>query len=282
MRKFTFYILLMFSGIGLGAESPDNPSRSVLFIGNSMIGRTVDHLGAIVKAEGLNWRVEAVLKGGARLEQWRDDHNLDPFGLIDQGMFTDVIFVQGTSFWFEGDSANVIDAKLDGDERMKRAEKTLTAAIEFHEHIAAAGARTVIYMGYPHMRAKERTLAAYRPLELIHWIMKDRLDEAIIKGNRHTSLLVPNGILWILGAEHFGESVWYKNNRHGNNIALYANAILFYAYLENKDPRNLTYESNLKPEDARWIKEQAWILINNYSRPKEFDGFSTRGLRGSK
>jgi len=268
MSKAALFLLMISFGTCSGADASNDTSRCVLFIGNSMIGRTVAHLRAIASAEGLNWRVESVLKGGARLEDWREDKELDPLGIIGKNRFTDVIFVQGTMYWFDERSADVANKKLT-EHRLKTAEKTLAAAMEIHEHVAATGSRTVIYMGYPHMPAKERTIASYRPLELIHWIMKDRLDEVMIEGRRHPVLLVPNGILWILGAEHFGENIWYKNIRHGNDIALYANAILFYTYLEGKDPRDITYDGNLKPEDARWIKEQAWNLMNSYSRPEK-------------
>jgi hypothetical protein len=253
--------------LALNATTQAPQKRSILFIGNSMIGRTVDHLRALSKAAGLQWQIRAATRGGARLENLVNDEEVAPLKVIDAGGWTDVIFVQGTVFWFEGKPGDAVNINLSTEERSRVAEKTITAALELHRHIAVAGARTVLYMGYPHMPANERTPAAYAPLEAIHWVMKDRLDAEVIGGKTHPTLLVPNGPLWILGANHFGQDVWYKDVRHGNDIALYANAVLFYAMLEGKDPRAITYDAGLNPADARWIREQAWTLARGYVRP---------------
>jgi hypothetical protein len=249
------------------AEPPVPPTRSVLFIGNSMIGKTMQHLTLLTKAAGTPWKITAVTKGGARLEGFAGDKRHDALGKIDEGGFTDVVFVQGTAFWFEGKPGDSLNINMKADERLKVAEKTLAAALEMHRHIAAIGARTVLYLGYPHKPAAERTAAAYAPLEAIHWTMKDRLDAAVIGGRKHVTLIVPNGPLWIRGVEHYDESTWYKDNMHGSDMAYYANAILFYACMSGNDPREIKYDGDLKPEEPKWVKEQAWDLAKNYVRP---------------
>jgi hypothetical protein len=250
----------------LRAATPP-PTRSVLFIGNSMIGKSVEHLRALAAEAGLPWRIEAVLKGGARLEQFAGDRKHDAFARIDAGGWTDVIIVQGTKYWFEGQTGDAVNLALPAAERAEVAEKTLAAALDFHRHIAAIGARTVLFLGYAHMPAAERTPAAFAPLEAIHWTMKDRLDAAVTGGRAHPTLLVPVGVLWLRGAERFGETVWYKNQQHGHDLAYYASACLFLAALGGHDPRPLAYEPGLPSAQAAWIKAEAWELSRSYARP---------------
>jgi hypothetical protein len=262
----TLLLALLLVSLTQAAEPPKH-DRSLLFIGNSMIGRTMHHTQMLAESAGKSWKIASVTKGGANLRQFKGDKEHDALGAIDKGNFTDVIFVQGTSYWFEGPATDSLRADMKPEQRLQKAERTLVAAQEMHEHIAATGARTVLYLGYPHMPAAERTPKLFAPLEQIHWVMKDRLDACIIGGKTHPTLLVPCGNLWMRGAEHFGETVWYLNLRHGRDIAYFANAVLFYTFLERADPRPLKYDGELPAEQVKWIKEQAWQLLQNYSRP---------------
>jgi hypothetical protein len=265
MIRRAFAVLFIIAALTHAAEPKSE--RSVLFIGNSMIGKTMQHLAAISKSTGQPWKITPVMKGGARLEKFRDDKEHDALGTIDRGGFTDVVFVQGTSYWFEGRVGDSLKREMKPAERLKTAEKTLVAAQEMHEHIARTGSRTVLYLGYPHMPAAERTAQDFAHLEAIHWTMKDRLDAVEVAGKKHPTLLVPVGVLWMRGAEKFGESVWYLNDRHGTELAYYANAVLFYACMSGKDPRQITYNGGMTSDQAKWIKEQAWELATSYKRP---------------
>ncbi|MCX6853463.1 MAG: hypothetical protein NTV80_01000 [Verrucomicrobia bacterium] len=265
----TTRLLFISLALSLPALAQQKPDRSLLFIGNSMIGRSMHHVKMIAQAEGKDWKITPVTKGGARLEKFKGDKEHDALGTIAKGGFTDVVFVQGTSYWFEGPPTDSLRKGMSPADRLATAEKTLAAAQEMHEHIAATGARTVLYLGYPHMPAAERTAELFAPLEAIHWVMKDRLDALTVKGKTHPTLLVPNGVLWMRGAEKWGEAVWYKDLRHGSDLAYYANAVMFYTFMEGIDPRKLKYDGELPPEQTKWIKEQAWELSQNYKRPTE-------------
>ncbi len=107
----------------------------------------------------MNWRIEAVLKGGARLEKYADDKTHDAFGRIDAGGWTDGVFVQGTTYWVEGKNDDVVNLVVSKAERAKTAEVALAAAQDYYRQIAAIGARTVLYMGYPPTSEQPRLLS---------------------------------------------------------------------------------------------------------------------------
>jgi hypothetical protein len=87
------------------------------------------------------------------------------------------------------------------------------------------------------------------------------------KRELHPTLIVPVGVLWMRGVEKYGETVWYKDHRHGSALAYFATGILFHSCMSGEDPRKLRYDDGLPAEQVQWIKEQVWELVQNYRRP---------------
>lgn len=231
--------------------------RKVLFVGNSMIGgATPRHLQGFVRAAGGRWTIESLLKAGGDLREAAYGKGIPVPERISGGGWTDVVFVQGTSYWFDSSKTEA--------EKTRNADQTIEASLSLHRLIAAKGARTVVFMSYPHKPEPDRR--NYVGIEAVHWRQKERLDAEPVEGKRSTTLLVPVGPLWIRGAEKFGEDAWYKNERHGNEIAYYASACLFFTYLTGQDPRPLSYNGPLSPEDASWVRAQAWDLFTNHKK----------------
>ena len=265
LRAAPLVLLLAFAGL-LSAQESEN--RSVLFIGNSMIGRTMSHLSKITETAGQKWKITPFTRGGARLESFTDQNpERDALAKIAEGGFTNVVFVQGTAFWFEGPPKNSLNRDMAPADREMTAQKTIDAAAKLHEQIAKIGARTVLYLGYPHMPADERTPEQFAHLDSIHWKTKDQLDAMKIEDETHPVLLVPVGVLWMRGADQFGADVWYKDDRHGSDRAYFANAMLFYACMSGGDPGEITYDGGLPADQVAWVKEQAWNLSKSYRRP---------------
>jgi hypothetical protein len=252
------FVLLVSCEMGLFASEPAG-ERKVLFIGNSMIGgATPRHLHGFVRAAGGTWTIESLLKAGGDLRETAYGKGLPVPERIRGGNWTEVVFVQGTAYWF--------DQMTTEAQKTRNADQTIEASLTLHRLIAAQGARTVVFMSYPHQPEPDRR--NYAGIEAVHWRQKTRLDAEAVEGKRSATLLVPIGPLWIRGAGKFGEDTWYKNERHGNEIAYYASACLFYTYLTGQDPRPLSYNGPLLPEDAAWIRSQAWDLFTNYRPPQ--------------
>ena len=241
--------------------------RSVLLIGNSMIGPTKTHLSRLATSAGESWRIKGVTRGGARLESFASGDDGRAFEEIDRGVWDDVVFVQGTAYWFNGTRDDVSNLAAGDAARRQIATTTIQAAEALHRRIQSAGARTVVYMSYPHQLKSGHTKEAFEPLESIHWELHSRLSQQT-DAMSPSPLLVPVGVLWLQGAKEYGNDRWYNDNLHGSDAAYYANACLFYAYLTDRDPRTLPYDGGRPAEQARWIRERAWSLHQSYRKPE--------------
>lgn len=240
--------------------------RSVLLIGNSMIGPTKVHLTRLSASAGESWRIKGATRGGARLESFTNGDDPRAIDEIDRKVWDDVVFVQGTIYWFDGTRDDVSNLAAGEAVRRQIANSTINAAEVLHRRIQSADARTVIYMSYPHQLESGHVVESFEPLERIHWELHDRLSRQTDDATPRP-LLVPVGVLWLHGAKEFGSDAWYKDNLHGSNAAYYANACLFYAFLTDRDPRPIAYDGGLPPEQARWVREKAWSLHQTYRRP---------------
>jgi hypothetical protein len=241
----------------LGPEKTKSPPKRILFIGNSMVtwsggcARILEELG---REDGMPFitSTEACYPAG-NLADSADGKN-PTLKIVREGKWDLVIMVQGTLFWYK--------AGL-GSDKSVTPERTLLAAETIHKEILGTGARSVIYMSYPHKQSFPNA-AKMEEVAEFHRRMKTRMEAVNAKS---PVVLVPNGLLWVEGAKHFGEERWYADDHHGSRLAQFANGCLFYAYLTTRDPRRLAYRGTLTQEEADWVKAKAWADYQNDHTP---------------
>lgn len=158
-------------------------------------------------------------------------------------------------------------------------EKNLESYGKIHRTIVESGAKTVLYMepGRPIFEDIKHPVAQF------YYRLHKDLEEIKINGEQHKVIHVPALLLWVDAYRRYGEEGWYADIAHGNALARYASACMFYTYLTGKDPRKNEFkrlyeltrtwetipektEFYATDEDAQWIKDQVWLYYT--TRPR--------------
>ena len=223
----------------------DRPGLRVLFVGNSFTFRNslpalVHELAAGDPGAPPIFSVEYAA-GGWSLHQANKDDGL--YKLLRE-VHWDVVVLQEKS-WL-----------LSLPEEQWRRE-TYPAARALREKIAAAGARTVLFMTWGYVRGDRRdephdTYAA----------MQARLADGYSKlGSELGAQVAPAGLAWAEALRRQPTlDLWAGDGQHPARLGSYLAACVFYAMLSGREPAQSRFTAGIQPAQARLLQQVAGDL----------------------
>lgn len=145
------------------------------------------------------------------------------------------------------------------DDGMKvESEKALQA---LREMVTASGATTVLPTAYPPLPQSgefERIQDGFQNLiSNVNSVPADSAGKLVLS--------IPLAKLWKSGIDKFGSEAWLTDRVHWSPLGQYAMGCLWYAFLVDRDPRQLQLETKadqipLDPETISWIHETVYQL----------------------
>jgi hypothetical protein len=218
----------------------DRPGLRVLFVGNSFTFRNslpalVHELAAGDPGAPPIFSVEYAA-GGWSLHQANKDDGLDK---LLREIHWDVVVLQEKS-WL-----------LSLPEEQWRRE-TYPAARALREKIAAAGARTVLFMTWGYVRGDRRdephdTYAA----------MQARLADGYSKlGSELGAQVAPAGLAWAEALRRQPTlDLWAGDGQHPARLGSYLAACVFYAMLSGREPAQSGFTAGIRPGQVRLFQQ---------------------------
>ena len=218
----------------------DRPGLRVLFVGNSFTFRNslpalVHELAAGDPGAPPIFSVEYAA-GGWSLHQANKDDGLDK---LLREVHWDVVVLQEKS-WL-----------LSLPEEQWRRE-TYPAARALREKIAAAGARTVLFMTWGYVRGDRRdephdTYAA----------MQARLADGYSKlGSELGAQVAPAGLAWAEALRRQPTlDLWAGDGQHPARLGSYLAACVFYAMLSGREPAQSGFTAGIRPGQVRLFQQ---------------------------
>jgi hypothetical protein len=226
----------------IGLARSDRPGLRVLFVGNSFTFKNslpaiVHELAAADPGATPIFSVEYAA-GGWSLHQANKDDGLDK---LLRDVHWDVVVLQEKS-WL-----------LSLPEEQWRRE-TYPAARALHEKIAAAGARTVLFMTWGYVRGDRW----HEPHDT-YAAMQARLAEGYSKlGAELGAQVAPAGLAWAEALRREPSlDLWAGDGQHPGRLGSYLAACVFYAMLSGREPTRSRFTAGIQPGQARLFQRVA-------------------------
>jgi hypothetical protein len=220
----------------------DRPGLRVLFVGNSFTLRNslpalVHELAAGDPGAPPIFSVEYAA-GGWSLHQANKDDGLDK---LLREVHWDVVVLQEKSW--------VLSLPEDQWRR-----ETYPAARALHEKIAAAGARTVLFMTWGYVRGDRR----HEPHDT-YAAMQARLADGYSKlGSELGAQVAPAGLAWAEALRREPRlDLWAGDGQHPGRLGSYLAACVFYAMLSGREPAQSGFTAGIPPGQARLFQQVA-------------------------
>jgi hypothetical protein len=220
----------------------DRPGLRVLFVGNSFTFRNslpalVHELAAGDPGAPPIFAVEYAA-GGWSLHQANRDDGLDK---LLRDVDWDVVVLQEKS-WL-----------LSLPEEQWRRE-TYPAAQALHEKIAAAGARTVLFMTWGYVRGDR----LHQPHDT-YAAMQARLADGYSKlGSELGAQVAPAGLAWAEALRREPSlDLWAGDGQHPGRLGSYLAACVFYAMLSRREPPQSGFTAGIQRAQARLLQQVA-------------------------
>jgi hypothetical protein len=218
----------------------DRPGLRVLFVGNSFTFRNslpalVHELAAGDSGATPIFSVEYAA-GGWSLHQANKDDGLDR---LLREVHWDVVVLQEKSWLLSLP-----------EEQWRRA--TYPAARALHEKIAAAGARTVLFMTWGYVRGDRRD----QPHDT-YAAMQARLADGYSKlGAELGARVAPAGLAWAEALRRDPSlDLWAGDGQHPGRLGSYLAACVFYAMLSGREPAQSGFTAGIQPGQARVFQQ---------------------------
>jgi hypothetical protein len=218
----------------------DRPGLRVLFVGNSFTFRNslpalVHELAAGDSGATPIFSVEYAA-GGWSLDQANKDDGLDR---LLREVHWDVVVLQEKSWLLSLP-----------EEQWRRA--TYPAARALHEKIAAAGARTVLFMTWGYVRGDRRD----QPHDT-YAAMQARLADGYSKlGAELGARVAPAGLAWAEALRRDPSlDLWAGDGQHPGRLGSYLAACVFYAMLSRREPAQSGFTAGVQPDQARLFQQ---------------------------
>ena len=218
----------------------DRPGLRVLFVGNSFTFRNslpalVHELAAGDPGAPPIFSVEYAA-GGWSLHQANKDDGLDK---LLREVHWDVVVLQEKS-WL-----------LSLPEEQWRRE-TYPAARALREKIAAAGARTVLFMTWAYVRGDRRD----EPHDT-YTAMQARLADGYSKlGSELGAQVAPAGLAWAEALRREPRlDLWAGDGQHPGRLGSYLAACVFYAMLSGREPAQSGFTAGIRPGQVRLFQQ---------------------------
>jgi hypothetical protein len=120
--------------------------------------------------------------------------------------------------------------------------------------IAAAGARTMLFMTWGYRLGDRRNRAA-DSFEAMQARLEQGYDDL---GRRLSAPVAPVGAAWREALRRRpGIDLWAGDGRHPNRAGSYLAACVFFAVLERRDPTRSSFDGGLSAGEARFLKRVA-------------------------
>jgi hypothetical protein len=226
----------------IGLARSDRPGLRVLFVGNSFTFKNslpaiVHELAAADPGATPIFSVEYAA-GGWSLHQANKDDGLDK---LLRDVHWDVVVLQEKS-WL-----------LSLPEEQWRRE-TYPAARALHEKIAAAGARTGLFMTWGYVRGDRW----HEPHDT-YAAMQARLAEGYSKlGAELGAQVAPAGLAWAEALRREPSlDLWAGDGQHPGRLGSYLAACVFYAMLSGREPTRSRFTAGIQPGQARLFQRVA-------------------------
>ena len=220
----------------------DRPGMRVLFVGNSFTFR--NSLPALVRDLAAGdpgappiFSVEYAAPGWSLHQANKDDG----LGKLLQDVHWDVVVLQEKS-WF-----------LSLPEKQWRGQ-TYPAARDLHEKIAAAGARTVLFMTWGYVLGDRW----HEPHDT-YAAMQARLARGYSKlGAELGAEVAPAGLAWAEALRRDPSlQLWAGDGQHPGRLGSYLAACVLYELLSGRDPSRSRFTAGIKPGEARFFEHVA-------------------------
>jgi hypothetical protein len=174
-------------------------------------------------------------RGGARLSDFAGDGGLRR--LLQEVRWDDVVLQE--------------QSKIPSLPPAERAQQMDPAARTLHSLIAAAGARTLLFMtaGYEHGNGWGDSYLA----------MQLRLYQGYAAvGSEIGADVVPVGVAWQVAHQQQPDlGLWSWDGTHPSTAGSYLDACMFYAALTGRSPVGNPYTAGLDPSQARFLQQTA-------------------------
>lgn len=223
----------------------DRPGLRVLFVGNSFTFRNslpalVHELAAGDPGAPPIFAVEYAA-GGWSLHQANRDDGLDK---LLREVDWDVVVLQEKSWLLSLP-----------DEQWRR--ETYPAAQALHEKIAAAGARTVLFMTWGYVRGDR----LHQPHDT-YAAMQARLADGYSKlGSELGAQVAPAGLAWAEALRREPSlDLWAGDGQHPGRLGSYLAACVFYAMLSGREPAQSGFTAGIQRAQARLLQQVAGDL----------------------
>lgn len=220
----------------------DRPGLRVLFVGNSFTFKNslpalVHDLAAGDPGATPILSIEYAAPGWS-LQQANED---DGLAKLLQEVHWDVVVLQEKSWLLSFP-----------EERWRR--ETYPAARDLHEKIAAAGARTVLFMTWGYVRGDRGDV----PHDT-YAAMQTRLADGYSKlGAELGAQVAPAGLAWAEALRRDpGLDLWASDGRHPGRLGSYLAACVFYGLLSGHEPTRSRFSAGIEPAQVRLLQRVA-------------------------